>query len=280
MENQEFIYSEKEIKKIEERNKTKKSYENLAFLHSPWARTIRMLSEYQYPLSIFVTENVSGTVVFFGSARIKPASELKSPIDHAPKFGDLSRFYDDARELSRRLTLWFRESKNQHQKYLICSGGGPGIMEAANRGAMDAGGESIGLNISLPFEQKPNPYITKKFSIEFHYFFLRKYWFVSLAQAIVVFPGGFGTLDEFLETLTLIQTQKHPYRIPIVVYGSDFWKKIVNFDALVEYGVISPEDLDLFHFIDNLDEAFHFITKSISAYPLEPEEREHMIEGQ
>lgn len=274
MNSTDFMYDEDEIQKIENRNKSKKSYENLAFLHSPWARTIRMLSEYQYPLSIFDSEEVSGTVVFFGSARAKSSKALESLSQVSANAVTLSKYYEDARELARRLTLWF--SGLEDRNLLICSGGGPGIMEAANHGAHDAGGESIGLNISLPFEQKANPYVPKKFNMEFHYFFLRKYWFISMAEAIIIFPGGFGTLDEMLETLTLMQTKKLE-KIPLIVYGPDFWKKILNFDALIEYGVISAEDMDLIYFCDNVDEAFEYLKKHITSREPGAAQRRHTL---
>jgi hypothetical protein len=250
-------------KKLKGPNKKEKAYENLKFLHSPWGRTIRIISEYQYPLSVFINQKVTGLVVFFGSARIPAPGKKSKSGKTASKIQDLAKYYKDASELSGLLTQWFKKIPNR--KLLVCSGGGGGIMEAANRGAFDAQGDSVGLNISLPFEQKPNPYISPKFNIEFHYFFLRKYWFISLAKALVVFPGGFGTLDEFMETLTLVQTNKVKKKFPIVLYGSEFWKKIINFDALVEYGVISPEDLNLFRFCDNVKDAYDYIKNGICA---------------
>lgn len=247
-------------KKPKPKPKIEKAYENLKFLHGPWGRTIRIISEYQHPLSVFVTQKVTGLAVFFGSARI-PSPESVSSKKHNKNLDLLSPFYEDARKFAKLLTQWFMEVPKR--RFLVCSGGGEGIMEAANRGAYDAGGESVGLNISLPFEQTVNPYVTDKYNIEFHYFFLRKYWFISLAKALVVFPGGFGTLDELMETLTLIQTQKIKKKLPVVIFGKKFWEKIINFEALVEFGVISKEDLSLFRFYDDVDEAFEYIKKSI-----------------
>jgi hypothetical protein len=205
------------------------AYLNQEFLNSPEARALRILSEFLEPFAHFRREKIRDTVVFFGSARIR-------------EDGPLKEYYDDARTLARMLTEWSDQFTNSTYRFVVCSGGGPGIMEAANRGAYDANGKTIGLNIGLPFEQFPNPYITSSLSFEFHYFFMRKFWFAYLSKALVVFPGGFGTLDEMMELLTLCQTQKLAKKITIVLYGSKYWKEIVNFDALVKYGMISPED--------------------------------------
>src|ERR1035437_5097508 len=210
------------------------AYLNDKFLNSPDARALRILSEFLEPLAHFRREKVRDTVVFFGSARIREGE------------GEVARSYDDARSLARMLTAWSQQFTNSTHRFVVCSGGGPGIMEAANRGAADADGKTVGLNIGLPFEQFPNPYITPELNFEFHYFFMRKFWFAYLAKALVVFPGGFGTLDEMMELLTLTQTQKLAKKMTIVLYGSKYWKEIVNFDALIKYGMISPEDLDLF----------------------------------
>ena len=175
----------------------------------------------------------------------------------------LAHYYEDARELSRLLTEWAREEEGC-EPFVICSGGGPGIMEAANRGALEAGGRSIGLNISLPHEQDPNPYITKALNLEFHYFFMRKLWFVHLACAFVAFPGGFGTLDELAEVLTLIQTGRSR-AMPVVVYGRDFWDDILNLDALRRWGTIAPEDLDLIYRADTPQEALDYLKENLSA---------------
>ena len=214
------------------------AYQDEDFLASDEARPLRIISEYLGPLRQFRRQNIRDTIVFFGSARLRAD-------------GPLGRYYDDARELAKLLTLWSKVQAANGHRYVICSGGGGGIMEAANRGASDAGGRTIGLNINLPHEQRPNPYITRELSFEFHYFFMRKLWFAHLARALVAFPGGFGTLDELMEILTLAQTGKLERRIPVILYGSSYWREIVNFDALVRHGMISPEDLKLFQFADD-----------------------------
>jgi|ERR1051326_2547 len=231
------------------------AYLNETFLESPDARGLRILSEYLEPLSHFRDEKIQDTVVFFGSARITEDSE----------------YYRDARTLARLVTEWSSKIDAPFHRFVICSGGGPGIMEAANRGASDAGGKTIGLNIGLPFEQQPNPYITPELSFEFHYFFMRKFWFAYLAKAMVIFPGGFGTLDEFFEILTLAQTHKLEGRIVIVLYGSKYWNEVFNFDSLVRHGTISPEDLKLFQYADNPESALAILQKQLTRYFLEPE---------
>jgi uncharacterized protein (TIGR00730 family) len=213
------------------------AYENEDFLHSDAARPIRILSEYIGPLEALRRARVSETIVFFGSARLTAD-------------GPFARYYADARELARLLTVWSNQLPTHTRRFVVCSGGGGGIMEAANRGAADAGGRSIGLNISLPHEQRPNPYISPELCFEFHYFFMRKLWFAHLARGLVVFPGGFGTLDELLEVLTLAQTRKLGTKIPALLYGSEYWREIVNFEALVRHGMIAPEDLRLFEYVD------------------------------
>jgi uncharacterized protein (TIGR00730 family) len=232
------------------------AYKDEKFLDSDEARPIRILAEYLEPLRILCREQVHETIVFFGSARLTPD-------------GPLGRYYQEARELARLVTTWSKSLSSNSHRYVVCSGGGPGIMEAANRGASDAGGRTIGFNIGLPHEQQPNPYITRELSFEFHYFFMRKLWFAHLARALVVFPGGFGTLDEMAEILTLQQTQKLDRAITVVLYGSDYWKEIVNFDALVRHGMISPEDLKLFSFADDPAEALSVLQKGRSAQPEE-----------
>jgi uncharacterized protein (TIGR00730 family) len=240
------------------------AYREEAFLQSPDSRPLRILSEYLWPLSHFQDEKIKDTIVFFGSARIREE-------------GPLSQYYHQARELARAITEWSaklspEDGKGEaHRRFVVCSGGGPGIMEAANRGASDAGGKSIGLNIGLPFEQRPNPYITPELSFEFHYFFMRKFWFAYLAKALVVFPGGFGTLDELTEILTLAQTQKLESKILIVLYGSEFWKEILNFDALIKHGVIGKDDMQLFQFADSPAEALAVLKEGLTEYYLEPE---------
>ena len=234
------------------------AYRNGTFLDTPDARALRILSEYLYPLSHFRHEKVKDTIVFFGSARTFET-------------GPNARYYEDARELARRLTLWSDNLQNPSRRFVVCSGGGPGIMEAANRGAQEAGGKTIGLNIGLPFEQRPNPFITPELCFEFHYFFMRKFWFAYLAKALVIFPGGFGTLDELFEILTLAQTHKLESKIVIVLYGSKYWKEVLNFEALVKHGTIDEEDLNLFQYADDPETALAILQEQLTRYFLEPE---------
>ena len=234
------------------------AYLNETFLESPDARGLRILSEYLEPLSHFRDEKIQDTIVFFGSARITEE-------------GPLGQYYRDARTLAQLITEWANGIESPIRRFVICSGGGPWIMEAANRGAKDAGGKTIGLNIGLPFEQEPNPYITPSLSFEFHYFFMRKFWFAYLARALVIFPGGFGTLDELFEIMTLAQTHKLESKIVIVLYGSKFWKEVLNFDALVKHQTISPEDLKLFQYADDPAEALQILEEQLTKYFLEPE---------
>ena len=214
------------------------AYKNEEFLDSEDARVVRIIAEYLEPLRDFRRQNVQNTIVFFGSARTTPD-------------GPFGRYYAEARELARLVTLWSQSLPTHHHHYIVCSGGGGGIMEAANRGARDAGGRTAGLNIGLPHEQKPNDFITPELCFEFHYFFMRKLWFAHLARALVVFPGGFGTMDESMEILTLAQTDKLERRIPVLLYGSNYWNEIIDFDALVRHEMISPDDLELFRYVDD-----------------------------
>jgi uncharacterized protein (TIGR00730 family) len=230
------------------------AYLNERFVTSDEARPLRILAEYLEPLQRFRRARICDTIVFFGSARLRPE-------------GPLGRFYDEARELAKLITLWSKGLPSHVHRYVICSGGGGGIMEAANRGASEAGGRSIGLNIGLPHEQTPNPYITRELSFEFHYFFMRKLWFAHLARALIVFPGGFGTLDELTEILTLAQTRKLSRGIPVILYGSAYWKEIINFEALVRYGVISREDLDLFEYADEPRAALSHLQSRLGGEP-------------
>ncbi len=231
------------------------AYRNEEFLATADARPLRLLSEYLEPLAHFKREKIHDTVVFFGSARIS-------------EDGPLARYYRDARELAAMVTQWSSALEEGVCRFVVCSGGGPGIMEAANRGAADVGGKTIGLNIGLPFEQMPNPYVSSELNFQFHYFFMRKFWFAYLAKALVVFPGGFGTMDEFFEILTLVQTRKLRKKMPIILYGSQFWKEVVNFDALVKHGTIAADDLKLFKFADTPGAAMEILVESLSA--LEP----------
>src|SRR6185369_740898 len=188
------------------------------------------------------------------------------------EMGPLGRYYNEARELARRLTAWSDALPDSTRRFVVCSGGGPGIMEAANRGACDAGGKTVGLNIGLPFEQRPNPFVTPELNFEFHYFFMRKFWFAYLAKALVVFPGGFGTLDELTEILTLVQTQKLMKRMVVILYGTTFWREILNFDALAKYGMIDERDLNLFQFADDVDSAFQILESGLTRYYLQDEQ--------
>jgi uncharacterized protein (TIGR00730 family) len=239
-------------------NRRPVAYLNRDFLNSPDARAIRLLAEYLQPLTVFRQQKIRDTVVFFGSARLRDA-------------GPLQQYYEDARTLARMVTEWAAQFKDGgFSRFVVCSGGGPGIMEAANRGAADAGGKTVGLNIGLPFEQLPNPYISPELSFEFHYFFMRKLWFAYLAKALIVFPGGFGTMDELMEVLTLSQTQKLAKKIAILLYGSSYWKEIINFDALVRHQTISASDLDLFRYADDPQTAFQILQEHLTTH-LQPE---------
>jgi uncharacterized protein (TIGR00730 family) len=228
----------------------KLAYRNEAFLDSDAARPLRILAEYLEPLDSFRRQRIRETIVFFGSARLAPD-------------GPLGRYYHEARELARLITVWSRSLDTREQRYIVCTGGGGGIMEAANRGASDADGQTIGLNIGLPREQRPNPYITPGLSFEFHYFFMRKLWFAHLARALVVFPGGFGTIDELSEILTLTQTRKLD-PVPVLLYGPTYWKEVINFEALVRHGMIDPGDLELFQYADHPQGALDLLRTRLS----------------
>jgi uncharacterized protein (TIGR00730 family) len=226
------------------------AYEDSEFLASDDARPLRIIAEYLSPMRRLRQQRVHDTIVFFGSARLA-------------ENGPLSRFYAEARELARLITIWSGTLHSQVHRYVVCSGGGGGIMEAANRGARDAGGRTIGLNINLPHEQRANAFVTPELLFKFRYFFMRKLWFAHLARAMVVFPGGFGTLDELMEILTLAQTRKLSRKIPVLLYGSSYWNEIINFQALMRHGMISSEDLRLFEFVDDPASALEFLQKSI-----------------
>ncbi|MBK7381500.1 MAG: TIGR00730 family Rossman fold protein [Ignavibacteriales bacterium] len=268
-----------------------KAYENIDFLNSSDGRIIRMLSEYLQPQSKFRKYKIIDTIVFFGSARLKSRKDslaevkkfntinpntnfLAENLRQAQQLLNMSKYYEDAVELSKKLTEWSLSLETNSNRFIICSGGGPGIMEAANKGAKLAGGYSIGLNISIPFEQFVNKYVTKDLSFEFHYFFMRKFWFAYLAKALIVFPGGFGTMDEFFEILTLIQTEKIKKKMLLMIYDEKYWKSIINFEALVNNGVVSRSDLNKFTFCNNVDEAFHQIVKYFEKNYLRTEKRE------
>jgi hypothetical protein len=269
---------------MKKKPKPPKAYKDIEFLNSPDARTIRILSEFLEPQRRFRHANIRDTIVFFGSARIRPRREamlelkkVHAAVEKARRPTkqllieyraadmrvEMSRYYEDASELARLLSQWSRGLKHP-SRFVICSGGGPGIMEAANRGAIRGGGKSVGLNISLPFEQFANPFISPGLEFEFHYFFMRKFWFAYLAKALVVFPGGFGTLDELMEMLTLRQTKKITKPISIVMYGSEYWNKVIDFNELVNRGMVERADLDLFKVIDTPQEAFQHLRKFLT----------------
>ncbi len=272
-----------------------KAYESLEFLHSPDARLLRMMAEYIEPESRFSKFNIWDTIVFFGSARLMPKKEALKKYNKiknadpksSPNFAEnlrksqrmveMSKYYEDAVELSKNLTSWSINLGLDENRFIISTGGGPGIMEAANRGAKLAGGYSIGLNISLPFEQSANKYITPQLSFDFHYFFMRKFWFAYLAKALVVFPGGFGTMDELFEILTLVQTLKIKKKLCIVVYDEKYWKSLINWDTLVAHGMINREDLNLFNFCNTPDEAYKVVTKHLEKYYMKKKKEENPI---
>lgn len=247
------------------------AHENTKFLESSQGRQVRILSEFLAPDVSFSAEKVFHTIVVFGSARIMPPEEIEKRLSGLDPQKDAqerlrlqrlkatSHYYEECRELSRRLSVW---GKGRPEKYALCTGGGPGIMEAGNRGSFDADGLSAGLNIHLPFEQHSNPYITPELNLQFRYFFIRKFWFLFKARCLVAMPGGWGTMDELFEALTLIQTHK-THSIPVLIYGSDFWKKLINWDMLVETAMIDQSDLDLFHFSDNVDEGFQWLVEQM-----------------
>jgi uncharacterized protein (TIGR00730 family) len=263
------------------------AYQNEPFLNSPDGRILRILAEYQEPLSRFRREQIQDTVVFFGSARFQgsavarknliaaerndakvPAPQQEKNLKKALAAVEMARYYEDARRLAFLLTEWSIQIPARRRRFVVTTGGGPGIMEAANLGAQEAGGKTIGLNINLPFEQYPNPYITPSLNFEFHYFFMRKFWFAYLAKALVIFPGGFGTIDELFEILTLAQTDKLAKKILVVIYGSEYWHRIMNFQAFVDAGTVAPEDLNLFKFVDTPEDAFAFLRDGLTEYHL------------
>jgi uncharacterized protein (TIGR00730 family) len=263
------------------------AYKNEPFLNSPDGRILRILAEYQEPLARFRREQIQDTVVFFGSARFQghkaatsaftalkqnqgatPADERERNLKLAQAGIDMARYYEDARRLAHMLTKWSIQIPARRRRFVVTTGGGPGIMEAANLGAHEAGGKTIGLNIQLPFEQSPNQYITPALNFQFHYFFMRKFWFAYLAKALVIFPGGFGTMDELFEILTLAQTDKLAKKILVVIYGSEYWNRILNFQAFVDAGTIAPEDLNQFKIVDSPEDAFEFLRDGLTQYHL------------
>lgn len=272
--------------------KNNKAYENIEFINSANGRTIRLLAEYLEPKARFKKHKIMDTIVFFGSARLMSKKDAHTALvklqtsnpKSIPGFGkalrlaqrsyEMSRYYEDAVELSRRLTEWSMNLETSANRFIVCTGGGPGIMEAANKGAKKAGGYSIGLNISIPFEQFVNNYVTKDLSFEFHYFFMRKFWFAYLSKALIVFPGGFGTMDELFEILTLVQTDKIRKKLAMVIYDEKYWKSIINFDNLIFEGVISETDMKLFHFCNDIDDVFNIVTAHLEKNFLKGKEPE------
>ena len=265
------------------------AYHNEQFLESTDARPIRILAEYLEPLRRFRQENIQDTVVFFGSARVHSRrvaerallkitnargprrADYAAALKRSRKAVEWSRYYEEARELAHKLTKWSQSLEDPHRRFVVCSGGGPGIMEAANRGAHEAGGKSVGLNIRLPFEQGPNRYITKGLHFEFHYFFMRKFWFAYLAKALVIFPGGFGTLDEMFEILTLAQTRKLSKKLLVILYGSEYWNEVFDLRPLAEWGAIAEADMELLRRVDTAEQAFEELKDFLTAHHMVPQ---------
>lgn len=247
-----------------------KAYENYEFLNSRAGRPLRIMSEFHEPLQRFDKHGILDTIVFFGSARIPSAEAIATgqARDHEG-LRKLAPYYEATRQLARSLTEWSMALPEDPGRYVICTGGGPGVMEAANRGAHEAGGRSIGLTISIPVEEFENRYVSPDLSFEFHYFFMRKFWFTYMAKAVVVMPGGFGTLDELFELLTLMQTLKMKKRMPVVLFGKEFWSEVINLDALVRHGTISQDDLSFFYPTDSVEEAHTYITSYLQEGPPE-----------
>ena len=232
--------------------KRTKAYSDEEFINSRNARALRILAEYLEPKARFEEHKVEDTIVFFGSAR----------------FREGNRWYEAARQLAYRLTAWSKALPSKERRFVVCSGGGPGIMEAASRGASEAKGIAVGLGISIPIEQSDNAYLTRELGFHFHYFFMRKFWFAYLAKAVIVFPGGFGTLDELMEVVTLVQTRKMKKPMPIVLFGGDYWKEVIDFDALVRHGTIDAKDLEIMHRTDSVDEAFDWVVEQLARHAI------------
>jgi uncharacterized protein (TIGR00730 family) len=268
-----------------------KAYDNPAFLTSPEGRLVRVMCEMTEPNGRLRRQHIENTLVFFGSARLRPPDvaqkeleaieaeirkkpaltrEQKVQLDRARRSVASAPYYDKARELAKELTQWSQSIPDPAKRFPVCTGGGPGIMEAANRGAKEAGGPSLGLGISLPHEQSMNPYCTPELSFEFHYFFVRKYWFFYLAKALIAFPGGFGTLDELFEMLTLIQTRKTKKYVPVVLFGSEFWQPLINWDHFLDWGVVDEQDIALFKICDTVREARDYLIGELTKYYVEP----------
>jgi uncharacterized protein (TIGR00730 family) len=263
----------------ERKRRAVKAYRNREFLNSKEARSLRILSEYLEPKARFDKYRIDDTIVFMGSARILPREQAEAALKKAQKSGgDLARaredvamslYYEQARELAFRLTQWSKGLDSEDRRFVVCTGAGPGIMEAANRGAAEAHGMNVGLRISIPVEEVDNPYVTRELMFQFHYFFMRKFWFYYLAKAVLIFPGGFGTLDELFELLTLVQTHKMTKPMPIVLFGTKFWDEVVNFDALVKHGTISAKDISLVRRTDSVDEAYEWLVQQLTEHMLQ-----------
>ena len=262
----------------ERTNLPPKAYRNEKFLNGKDGRTLRILAEYLEPKARFERHKVDDTVVFMGSARLLSREQAQAALAKAEAGeGDLERarmdlrmstYYEAARTLAFRLTQWSKELDHEERRFVVCTGGGPGIMEAANRGAAEARGMNVGLTISIPVEEFDNQYVTRELSFHFHYFFMRKFWFAYLAKAVIVFPGGYGTLDELFELLTLVQTKKLRKPMPIVLFGTEYWREVIDFEALVRHGTISPGDVELVHRTDSIDDAYEWLTRQLLAYAL------------
>jgi uncharacterized protein (TIGR00730 family) len=262
----------------ERRRQGVKAYLKESFLNAADARPLRILAEYLEPKSRLARHRIEDTIVFMGSARLASREQAQAELEAAQAAGEdlaraqmrlaMSRYYEDARELARRLTEWSKQLGDEDRRFVVCTGGGPGIMEAANRGASEARGQNVGLTISIPVEEFDNRYVTRELSFHFHYFFMRKFWFAYLAKALIVFPGGFGTLDELFEILTLRQTRKMRKHLSVVLFGSQYWDEVVNFDALVRHGTINAEDLKIFQRTDSVDEAFDIVTRHLTQFAM------------
>ncbi|HUK32306.1 MAG TPA: TIGR00730 family Rossman fold protein [Vicinamibacterales bacterium] len=269
------------------------AYLDTEFLESEDGRPLRILSEYLEPLRRFKAQKIQDTVVFFGSARVdsreraeralktlrargvrEADAHYQTELAKSRKHLEWAKYYEDAREIARRLTNWSLSLRSENHRFVVTSGGGPGIMEAANRGAAEAGGKTVGLNIRLPFEQGANDYITEGLHFEFHYFFMRKFWFAYLAKALVIFPGGFGTCDELFEILTLAQTDKLSKKIAVILYGREYWENVINLDPMAEWGAIAEQDKELLHWADTPDEGFAQLKAHLEQHHLEPATRQ------
>jgi uncharacterized protein (TIGR00730 family) len=255
-----------------------RAYRNADFIESRDGRALRILAEYLEPSSRFRHHRIDDTIVFMGSARLQSREDAEAALAEVRRSGGdvalaerklaLSVYYEAARDLAGRLTEWSKALGQGERRFLVCTGGGPGIMEAANRGASEARGLNVGLGITLPHEQSLNPYISRELAFNFHYFFMRKFWFAYPAKAVVFFPGGFGTLDEFFELLTLLQTGKIRKHMPIVLFGSEYWNDVFNLDAMVKHGTIDARDLELIHRTDSIDDAFDYLVRELIKYGL------------